>query len=144
MSLARFLVCEKTGRWAVALRRERTGSLLRVYETRGFVECRRELERSPASFVAMELTVGNAARLADWIERVSRELPESRIAVLGQRDAALYEGLVREAGAICVTFSPRQLGAVVRMAEQCLAAAPEVEQTFREQVRKRLPWKAPR
>jgi hypothetical protein len=142
MATARFLVCEKTGRWAAALRRELAGAEMRVLERRSLAECRRELERSPASFVAVELTSANVAKVAEWIESVCREFPQARIAVLGRREVREYEGAVREAGAIHVTFSPRRVGAVVRLARRRLASAPPEELNFRDRLWKRLPWKA--
>jgi hypothetical protein len=142
MATARLLVCEKTGRWAAALRREVAGSALRVVESRSLAECRREVERSPASFVLVELTGANVVKIVEWIESVLREFPELRIAVLGHREAREHEAQVREAGAIYVAFSPRRLGPVVRMARRRLALAPQEELTFREKLWKRLPWKA--
>ena len=140
MPPARFLVCEKTGRWAVALRRESAGRQVRVYETRSLADCRRELESSPASFVAAELTVAGAEKLIAWIDGVSRELPQVRVAVLADREAASWDWPSREAGAIGFTCSPRRLAPILRMARRHLAAAPEAELTFREQVEQRMPW----
>lgn len=143
MPPARFLVYEKTGRWAVALRRELAPRGVRVYETRSLADCRGELEISPASFVAAELTLAGTEKLIAWIERAGRELPETRIAVLADYEAAGWEWPAREAGAIGFTTSPRRLGPIVRMARRRLASAPEEELSFREQVQRRMPWRAP-
>ena len=48
-------MCERTGRWAVALRRELAATGVRVWETRTLAGCREELEQSPASFVTLEV-----------------------------------------------------------------------------------------
>ncbi len=55
---ARLIVCERTGRWAVALRRELAGSGVRVWETRTLADCRGELSKSAASFAVVELGIG--------------------------------------------------------------------------------------
>jgi hypothetical protein len=141
MALARLIVCEKTGRWAVALRRELAPHGVRAYETRSLAECRRELEQHPASLVALELTGGNAAQLGEWIERISREFPGARLVVLGSGEARVFETWVREAGAVGAAFSSRRLGAIARLARRHLAMAPQEELGFRGQVQRRLPWR---
>ena len=55
---AHLIVCEPSGRWAVALRRE-LGPSARVFETRSVAECWERLARSPGSFVVVEATAGN-------------------------------------------------------------------------------------
>jgi hypothetical protein len=142
MAMARLVVCEKTSRWAVALRRELASQSVRVYESRSLTDCRRELEQSPASVIALEITPGNAASAGEWIERVSREFPKARFLVLGASEVRLWEWWMREAGAIAAAFSPRELAPIVKMARRHLAAAPEEELSFREQVRRRMPWPA--
>jgi hypothetical protein len=142
MALARLVVCEKSGRWAVALRRELASRPLRVYESRSLADCRRELEVSPASVVALEVSTANAAALGEWIERASREFPQARFVVIGARDAVEWEWWMREAGAIAAEFSPRRLGPIVRLARRHLAAAPEEVLTFGEAVRRRMPWRS--
>jgi hypothetical protein len=142
MALARFIVCEKSGRWAVALRRALAPHGVRVYQTRSLAECRRELELSPASVAALELTGANAAQLGEWIERVSREFPGARLVVLGSEDARPWEAWMREAGAIAAAFSSRRLGPIARQTRRHLAAAPQEELSFRDEVRRRLPWRA--
>jgi hypothetical protein len=140
MALARIVVCEKTGRWAVALRRELAAPPVRVYETRSLAECRSELEQSPASFMALEVSDANAVQLGEWIERANREFPLARFVVLGSREARPWEWQMREAGAIAAAFSSRQLGPIARLARRRLASVPEEELSFRDQVERRLPW----
>lgn len=142
MATSRFLICEKTGQWAVALRRELASRPLRLHETRSFAECRVEVERSPFSFVAVELTADNVVRLVEWVARVTREFPEVRIVAVGRSDLKEHQWAVREAGAVHFADSPRRLAPVVRLARRRLASAPEEELTLREQVRRRLPWRA--
>jgi transcriptional regulator with GAF, ATPase, and Fis domain len=63
---ARLIVCERTGRWAVALRRELAEAGVRVWETRTLADCWTELAESPASFLVLEL----GADVADLPERL--------------------------------------------------------------------------
>ncbi len=141
MATTRLLVCEQTGRWAVALRRTLAARPVRIYEIRSLADCRREIAINPASFALVEATPANVAKVVEWIEQIGREFPETRMAVVGSREAQPYEWAMREAGAIATVFSPRRLGPLVRMAWRHLAHAPEEETGFREQVAKRLPWK---
>jgi hypothetical protein len=140
MALARFVVCEKSGRWAVALRRELAGRSVRVYESRSLPECRRELEESPASLVALEVSAANTVLLSDWIDRASREFPGARFVVVGDRDAEAWEWRLREAGAIAAAFSPRRLAPIVRLVRRHLAAVPSEELSFEDAVQRRMPW----
>ena len=63
---ARLLVCERTGRWAVALRRELAEVGVRVWESRTLDFCWNELAASPASFLVLELG-GDITRLLPWL-----------------------------------------------------------------------------
>ena len=137
---ARLIVCERTGRWAVALRREVDGSDVRVHETRSIAECWQQLAESPAGFVVVELTGSNLSSLLERLARLPRELPLARVAVVADRRLAKYEWLIREAGAVHFTCSPRQLGPLARAAAGHLDQAPSPPKTLVEQIRAGLPW----
>lgn len=141
MSLARLLICEKTGQWAVALRRELAAWPLRVYETRSFAACQEECAQYRASFVVVEATTANLFKAVEWMARVGREFPQVRLAAVGPRDVEPYADAIREAGAMAVVLSSRQLAPIARMARRHVARASEPNLTFREQVERRLPWK---
>jgi len=118
---ARLIVWARTGRWAVALRRELAETGIRVWETRTLVECWEELVESPASFLVVELLEGNVHPLLARMMRLPREFPTVRIAMVADRSLADYEGLLREAGAVHFVCSPRQLGPMAKMANRHLA-----------------------
>ena len=84
MPPARLIVCERTGRWAVALRRELADAGVRVWETRTLADCWSELAESPASFVVLELR-GDVAGLLALLARQPREFPLARVAVVADR-----------------------------------------------------------
>jgi hypothetical protein len=74
----------------VALRRELAATGVRVWETRTLAGCREELERSPASFVALEVA-GDLTGLLRFMVRQSRDFSAARLAAVagqgrGERD----------------------------------------------------------
>lgn len=140
MPLARLIVCEKTGRWAVGLRRE-LGKAPRVYETRSLADCWDELAASPASYLVLEATEANIEMLTSRLAEVRVRFPLATAIVCGERAMARYEWLLREAGAIHAVFSPRELAPAARLAARHLAAVAEPPIPLRERVWERLPWR---
>lgn len=112
----RLIVCERSGQWAVALRRELPGGDVRVHETRSLRECWRVLGRHLSSFVVVELTEANADDLLDRLARLERVAPLARAAVVAERSLAAYEPLVREAGAVHFIAGTRDLCPLARLA----------------------------
>jgi hypothetical protein len=137
---ARLIVCERSGRWAVVLRRELGAGAVRVYETRNLTDCWAVLAEAPASFVIVELTAGGVAALLRQMARLGREFPLARVAVVAARSLAGYEWLMREAGAVHFTCSPRQLGPLARLATGHLAQAPAPRRSLTQQIWAGLPW----
>jgi hypothetical protein len=138
---ARLIVCERTGRWAVALRRELADAGVRVYETRAVADCWYMLAESPGSFLVVELTATNAEALLHRLVRQQRDFPLARVAVVADRDLAAYEWLLREAGAVHFTCSPRRLRALADLACRHLAQVPAPQQSLAERIWAGLPWK---
>ena len=136
---ARLIVCERSGRWAVALRRELTDAGVRVWETRTADDCFGELGQSPASFVVWELR-SDVAGLLGCLARRRREFPEVRVAVVADRRLADYEWLVREAGAVHFLCSPRRVAPLARLACRHLAQVPPLPQELTERIWASLPW----
>ena len=137
---ARLIVCELTGRWAVALRRELPQPGVRVYETRSVPECWAALARAPSSFVVAELTGVNAGALLDRMAELERDFPLARVAVVARRSLSPYEDLMREAGAVHFNTSPRRAKSLARLACRHLERMPKPERTLTEQIWDRLPW----
>jgi hypothetical protein len=137
--LARLIVCERTGSWAVALRREVAEAGIRVWETRTLPDCWSELARSPASFLVLELG-GNVADLLHRTARLPREFPAARLAVVADRSLASYEWLMREAGAVHFLCSPRQVAPLARLACRHLDQVPPPPQSLTERIWANLPW----
>jgi len=136
---ARLLVCERTGRWAVTLRRELAEVGVRVWETRTLDYCWSELAASPASFVIVELS-GDIGALLRRLARLGGEFPAARAAVVADRRLAQYEWLLREAGAVHFLCSPRQVGPLAQLACRHLAQVPPPPQSLTERIWATLPW----
>lgn len=138
-SAAKLIVCERTGRWAVALRRELAEAGVRVWEMRTLADCRDELVESPASFAVIELgaNVGGLLRL---LARQPRQFPAARLAVVANRSQADHEWLMREAGAVHFVCSLRQVAVLARLACRHLAEVPPPQQSLAERIWMSLPW----
>jgi hypothetical protein len=137
---ARLIVCERSARWAVALRRELAAAAVRVYETRHLRGCWEMLSQCPASFVVAELSAGNVSDLCRQIGRLERDFPLARVAVAADRSLARYEWLIREAGAVHFLCSPRQCGPLAQLALRHLAQAPQPPRSLMQQIWASLPW----
>lgn len=141
MAEARLIVCERTGQWATALRRELNDSGVRLYETRSLADCWQALAKAPASFLVLELTAKNVEPLMAGLARMSREFPAARVAVATDRSTVGYQWLMREAGAIDVVNSPRRLAPLAAVVLRHLAEVPAPQQTMVERIWATLPWK---
>jgi hypothetical protein len=137
---SRLIVCERTGRWAMALRRELAEAGVRVWETRTLADCFRELAESPASFAVLELG-GDFDGLLRRLARRSREFPLAQLAVVADRSLAGYEWLMREAGAVYFLCSPRHVGPLAQLACRHLAQVPSPQQSLTERIWASLPWR---
>ena len=137
---ARLIVCERTGRWAVALRLAFERPAVRVYQTRSVPECWEMFGKCPASFVVAELTTANADALLDRMARHQRLFPLGRVAVVAKRSMAAYEPLLREAGAVHFATSIRRLGSLAELACRHLDEVPSPRRTLTEQIWDGLPW----
>jgi len=140
MHIARIIVSEKTGNWTVVLRRTMPSAGDRIHETRSMAECWRELEHSPASLVALEVTPDNCEAVVKYLVKLSSDFHQVRSIVLGSRGMEPYEWVLREAGAAHVFFSPRHAGGAARLIERHLAHAPQHQPTFHDSIRTRMPW----
>ncbi len=140
---AQLIVCERTGDWAGALRRalaERSGE---VRECRTLADAEQMLDRWSASLVAVEVTPAGFATVLCWLADLQCRWPLARAVALVSRELdEEARWALREAGAIHVALSPRELHSVARIAVRHLAHAPARETTARERIFGSLPWAA--
>jgi len=159
---ARLILCERTGRWAAALRRELGGEGTgpfclkdpkdaphhvplsphpsRIEETRSLSQAFRVLAGGPASFLIVELSRANVDSLLEHMTDLPRRFPLARLAVVSDRRLSGYRWLVQEAGAVWYTSSPRRLASLAGLACRHLALAPKQRRGLREQIWASLPW----
>lgn len=138
--ISRLIVCEKTNHWAVALRGVLWGSGIRVYETRHWAECWQELASTPATLLALELRSTNLEETVRGLAESRRCYPRSGAVVLTRREMRDCEWVLREAGALAVVFSPRDLPPLVRLAKYFCKQPSASSASFRDWVWDRIPW----
>ena len=140
MAFARFLVCEATNRWTVALRWSLTENQPRPWVTNHLVDCWKTIEGSPGSFVALELSESNLESIVERLQDLRSKFPLARAAVMCDRSLAACQWLVREAGAVHVAVSTRDISDVIRLAQRHFAQARRPEVGLRQSVWDRLAW----
>lgn len=159
LATGRLIVCEPSGRWAVALRRELSACAgLSIEQTRSVAACWQRLHDAPAAFVVVELTRGNLDTWLDCMTKLEWRYPLARVAVVVRRDPldngclSRYQWLAREAGAVFVGTSVRsealpgdgpsgirQLADVVRRHMQ---RSPLPQKSVSQEIWDNLPWKS--
>ena len=132
------IVCEPTGRWAAAISRLLPQGTA-VCQTRTFEDCRSELAAAPHSVVAAAVSVGNLLRALHYLSACEREFPSAVPIALAERGASRYALLLREAGAMHVVGSIRELQSVVDITLLQTARFP-MPHTATQQMWARLPW----
>jgi hypothetical protein len=137
---ARLIVCERTGRWAIALHRELGTMAFGVYQTRHLNDCRAELIQAPASFIVVELPVEGREAVLEQIAQFLLDFPLARVAVVADSSLECYQWLAREAGAVHFSCSQRQARLLAGIALRHLAYSPSPPQTFTQQLWASLPW----
>ncbi len=140
MSTCRLIVCERTSRWATAVRAELAGRTLAIVETRSLAGCQEALADAPLSLAAIEVTAANFDAVRQFTMQVSRGFPQAAILALLAADAADADLLLREAGAVDCAASVLDVPRLVRLARRKLALAPPRDTTLSEFVADRLPW----
>ncbi len=139
MNESSVVVCEKTGRWAAAIRRAlRPASGL--CETRSWQACLQELRTQTAALVALEVLPENAESVCRRLAEVTGRFRQVHVVLLADRSLQTAEWLLREAGAVHVLFSPRDIIRLRPMLERFGTQIPPTRTTFREHVWSRLPW----
>jgi hypothetical protein len=145
MVTARLIVCERTGQWAAAFRRELAmprgaASVVPLHESRGLADCASLLEHWPGSLAAVEVTKDYFAAALDWTADMVARYPAARIVILSRLEVVAAEWVLREAGAVHIVRSPRHVKSVTQLAVKQLAQAPRVEQSYVEAIMASLPW----
>jgi hypothetical protein len=109
------IVCERGNNWAIALRFALQESRLRVFETRTWADSIAAWEQSPQSVIAVELRTNNLVEVVRNLAELRRRSSGAAAVVLAEREMAECEWIVREAGAIYVARSKRNLSPLARL-----------------------------
>jgi hypothetical protein len=140
MSQPQLLICERTGRWAIAWRRA-LGAEARVQEVRSLKQVDEFLLTTPNVPVAVDGAAFSSEKLLQAIARWSAA--RATVLVMAPQAWAEEESTLREAGATHVVFSPRSLRPAVCLVErhyQRLPSQPAEVGTLEERIQARLPW----
>jgi hypothetical protein len=150
MSRIEWIVCERTSRWASALRLAfaTEDAPPRVRELRHLAELDAELLARPTALAAIEIHRGNFAQLLAWLPAArGRHARACSIALL---DRSLTDELEQvtaallEAGAQAIASSPRRLDAILSLGQQHARITGIIGPNARldEAVWASLPWQA--
>lgn len=140
--MSRLIVCEKTGRWAAALRHAAGSCELPLVEVRSLQQLERELIDSPAAMAAVEVSAASLVRVATHVAAWRSRFAGSAILLLADEELQPLEAPLREVGVVHAAFSPRDLSGMVRLIRRHLARAPRPALTLEGSILARLPWPA--
>jgi hypothetical protein len=135
------ILCEKTGRWATALRAASGQGPLLLTETRSLGQCAAALQAAPSALIAIEVTAASLETVADFLLRNTRLYPAARFVGLLDHGLEAAQLLLREAGAVDVLLSLHDAPCLAKTAARHAALAPPQELGLRESIAQRLPWK---
>lgn len=145
MTTVQLIVCEQTCRWAGGMRlllghRETDDGIAAIRECRNLEECNGMLTRWPSSLVAVEVTPARFALVLKWLSRLETHFPRaSAVALSGMRPVEC-EWALREAGAIHVARTVRQLPTVMQIVAQHSHQLPQERIGVAERILADLPW----
>ena len=115
------ILCERTGRWARALRRELGDCDVPITETRSISAARQELTAAPASIVALEVSAASLDAVLAFLIGLPHEFPQACVVALVDSNQQHREWLLREAGAVHVVKSTRDVAPLIEIARRHLA-----------------------
>lgn len=144
MKPAGLIVCERTRRWTVALRRalsEAGGSpRVALRQTRTPAEADDALKQAPGSVVALEIAAETFGETLRWIAQLERRDRAARAVALAAPDMLRHEWALREAGAALVLSSPRRAQGLIDLLDWRLPRVPTPPMSELERIWNTLPW----
>jgi hypothetical protein len=141
MPHVKVILCEKSGRWAAALRRALRDEPPSISETRSLSQCEEALAVEPAALVAIEVNSKTLDPLVQIIARVRKERPFARVVALLDSGLDHAEPVLREAGAVDIFPSLRDAPMLAQLARRHLALTLPARQSVHEAIAEQLPWK---
>jgi hypothetical protein len=120
---------------------QHAGCSAELSEARSLDQSWQLLGQFRACLLLLEFTAENLPALAARLRMLSSHGPHVCPVAAGQRRLRPCRWMLREAGAVHVVFSPRQLSDVVGLARRHWARAPSADEVpLEEQIWSRLPW----
>jgi hypothetical protein len=122
---------------------------LTICETRSLAELDTQIEDAPSAFVFLEVTVENLAAVIARLGSAIRSGGHCQVVALLESNLTEYCDLLREAGAIDVVRSPRELRHAVPLAllhtqvQRPMRCSGD-DQSIEEWAMSLLPWQATR
>lgn len=101
------------------------------------------LDRWPASVVALAVSVDRFGERLRWLAELGWGFPRSRCVVLAAPELGQVETVFREAGAVEVVYSVREIELVLNVARRHIDRAPEPRLTHTKRILAGLPWSDP-
>jgi len=158
MTQCEWIVCERSGRWAAALRlaiaRQRTSPIGKqpLHEVRSLQELAARLAERPRAVALVEVRRTNLAETLAWLAEAGPTYPKARFVVLVDREESDGEvgsgmtGVLLAAGAVGVADSPRRLQHVLAVGQRHFASQGRMpnglgeNQSLAEWAWALLPW----
>lgn len=171
MSEPKLILCERSNRWAAALRIALERGHLpkidssRLVEVRSLEEIKSSLADYPASMVLIEVSTANLDAVLRWLANTQRDRPGLTCAALldcppgnepPSRHAAIsrraeISAALRQAGAADITDSPRRLPSILSLYARLAAAYVHEplrqlghDESLEDWALSLLPWQATR
>lgn len=138
------VVCERGGFWGVRLRQKLRGDGVVVRRCGSVTQCWPDLELFPSSIVLLEAAEADLDDIFEFVCRIQRRFPRARSLVVLPRSCEQQQWWLREAGAVHVVRSSRELETVARLVRRHVQQAPANPKTWTEQVYAGLPWSSER
>lgn len=140
MRSARIIVCEKTGRWAAALRCMPQLASVSICEVRMLNECSARLRESPASVLVIETVGDRVTDLCRWLAEQTDRFADMRCVIVVSSPDRPAEAVLRTAGAHHVVGNVVELNRLAHWITRHIAQAPSHRASVRQWTWARLPW----
>ena len=143
MTRGQLILCEQAEKWLAGMRRQcerhrPPAQWVRVGQVRSLDDARSMLDRWPESLLAIEVTTDRFARILEAVPPLTRCFPRMIwIALDASALGAASRGL-REAGALHVAASPRDLAPVIDLAVRHLRPPPLPHSWMTDPIREQL------
>ncbi len=138
--VARLIVLERSGAWAVALRRELPLAAIRLEQTRSLSDGWAALHQAPASFLVLELTAANWAMVLERLLWLPRDFPLARVALVADRRLAEALWGLRPPSVVDLITSPRRISGLARAVRRHMAGLHSRPMSTVERIWSELPW----